>query len=134
MKGRLTLGLLGALACQTATAALTWLPSATDVSGGAEYTIKQVYEFSDGSNLITAVEVNEPLPAQQLGCTQPKAATTLFMYASSLTAWQQQLSNKMMAAQMGGYKIKVLTNTGSTNWCHSYGLILWGLEVVVPPQ
>jgi len=112
-------------------AGLVWLPGATDATGGAEYTIKRVWEYYDGNNVIMQVEVNEAVANQ--GCTGARA-NTLYMYSVGYSIWQQQLANKLTLAQLNGYKIKMMSNVGSANWCHAYGLNLLGVEVIVPPQ
>lgn len=125
---RVITSLLLSLAAAQANAALIWLPSASDATGGAEYTIKRVWEYSDGSNIILQVEVNESIPNQ--GCTNARP-NTLFAYSNPFSSWQQQLANKLTVAQLNGSPIKAVINTGTANWCHNYGLGLWGLEVIV---
>lgn len=114
-----------------ALAALTWMPNATGPAGAAEYTIKNVWDYSDGSNLILQVEVNEA--ASYPGCSS-SAANTFFTYSTPMNAFHETLSNKLLAAEMSGYKIKVAINPGVTNWCHPYGLLIYGLDLVIPNQ
>lgn len=114
-----------------AMAALTWVPNQTDSANGAQYTIKRVWDFWDGSNVITQVEVNETV--SNFGCTQARA-NTFYIYSQPMTGFHQTVTNKLLAAQLAGHKIRMAMNQGGTGWCSAYGVGLWGVDVIIPQE
>lgn len=123
-----TFGLFG-----NAFAGHVWFPNATDPANAGEYTVKRVWQYGDGNNFILQVELQGQADVPNYGCTNARK-NTFYMYSNPYSGWQQEMASKITLAQASGYKIKIVSNVGASMWCHNYGIGIWGVEVVVPPQ
>lgn len=122
-----------------AQAELKWLPAPGSTDGGAPtattagmYTIERATLFSDGNNVIVQIKTKESFPKYGCPTTTFQDPNTLFSYSNPYSSMAADMLAKAQISQMNGYKVRLAVNPGTTNWCHGYGLTLWGLDMVVP--
>lgn len=127
------------LAVAQAQAELKWLPAPGSTDGGAPtattagmYTIERATLFSDGNNVIVQIKTKESFPRYGCALSSSQEPNTLFSYSNPYATIAADFLAKAQVAQMNGYKVRFAVNPGTTNWCHPYGIGLWGLDMVVP--